>query len=106
MVRTSYDSLVINIKVDLLPLLVCQHAFQDGTSLLEEQWNGSPPEELDDYVSELCYIHRQVPSLLYMVDRPANELCLSISKLMIVDDRRIICGSANLNGEASFSDLS
>jgi phospholipase D1/2 len=31
---------------------------QDKTSLLDEKWNGTEQEELDCYVSELCYIHR------------------------------------------------
>ncbi|KAH9971878.1 hypothetical protein BGW80DRAFT_1318971 [Lactifluus volemus] len=55
---------------------VGQHALQDETRLVDEQWLGSKEEELNSYVSELSYIH---------------------SKLMIVDDRRVIMGSANLN---------
>lgn len=31
-----------------------------SSSLLDEQWNGSPEEELESFVSELCYIHRSV----------------------------------------------
>lgn len=31
-----------------------------GSSLLDEQWNGTPEEELESYVSEICYIHRFV----------------------------------------------
>ncbi|KAJ7886537.1 hypothetical protein B0H14DRAFT_2498500 [Mycena olivaceomarginata] len=48
----------------------------DRTSLLEEKWRWSEQEELDAYVSELLYIH---------------------TKLMIVDDKRVIMGSANIN---------
>jgi len=55
---------------------VGQHALQDKTELGDEQWLGSEEEELNSYVSELSYIH---------------------TKLMIVDDRRVIMGSANLN---------
>jgi len=55
---------------------VGQHALQDETELGDEQWLGSEEEELNSYVSELSYIH---------------------TKLMIVDDRRVIMGSANLN---------
>ncbi|KAI9435046.1 phospholipase D/nuclease [Lactarius indigo] len=55
---------------------VGQHALQDQTNLASEEWLGSEEEELNSYVSELSYIH---------------------TKLMIVDDRRVIMGSANLN---------
>jgi len=55
---------------------VAQHRLDDKTSLLEEKWLGTEEEELNAYVSELIYIH---------------------SKVMIVDDRRVIMGSANLN---------
>jgi len=55
---------------------VAQHRLQDNTSLLQEKWLGTEEEELNAYVSELVYIH---------------------SKVMIVDDRRVIMGSANLN---------
>ncbi|CCA77742.1 related to phospholipase D [Serendipita indica DSM 11827] len=55
---------------------IAHHAMIDDTSLLDEKWLGTEQEELDAYVSEILYIH---------------------SKLMIVDDRRVICGSANIN---------
>jgi len=55
---------------------VTQHMLSDSTSLLEEKWLGTEGEERNAYVSELLYIH---------------------SKVMIVDDRRVILGSANLN---------
>ena len=48
---------------------VVQHMLHDRTSLLEEKWLGTEEEERNAYVSELLYIH---------------------SKLMIVDDRRVI----------------
>lgn len=48
---------------------VVQHMLTDRTSLLDEQWLGTPEEEKNAYVSELLYIH---------------------SKVMIVDDRRVI----------------
>ncbi|KAH9971268.1 phospholipase D [Russula compacta] len=62
---------------------VGQHALQDVTELADEQWLGSETEELDSYVSELSYIH---------------------TKLMIVDDRRVIMGSANLNDRSQRGD--
>lgn len=48
---------------------VVQHMLADRTSLLEEKWLGTEEEEKNAYVSELLYIH---------------------SKVMIVDDRRVI----------------
>ncbi|EIM84706.1 phospholipase D/nuclease [Stereum hirsutum FP-91666 SS1] len=62
---------------------VGQHALKDRTELAEEQWLGSEEEELASYVSELSYIH---------------------TKLMIVDDRRVIMGSANLNDRSQKGD--
>ena len=48
---------------------VVQHMLRDTTSLLDEKWLGTEEEERNAYVSELLYIH---------------------SKVMIVDDRRVI----------------
>ncbi|KAF7314957.1 Phospholipase [Mycena indigotica] len=62
---------------------VAQHMLHDRTSLLDEKWLGTEQEELDAYVTELLYIH---------------------SKLMIVDDRRVIMGSANLNDRSQKGD--
>ncbi|KAH8990383.1 hypothetical protein EDB86DRAFT_2939025 [Lactarius hatsudake] len=62
---------------------VGQHALQDETGLATEKWLGSEEEELNSYVSELSYIH---------------------TKLMIVDDRRVIMGSANLNDRSQRGD--
>ncbi|KAH9926358.1 phospholipase D/nuclease [Amylocystis lapponica] len=62
---------------------VIQHMLTDRTSLLDEQWLGTEDEERFAYVSELLYIH---------------------SKLMIVDDRRVILGSANINDRSQKGD--
>ncbi|KDR66935.1 hypothetical protein GALMADRAFT_258822 [Galerina marginata CBS 339.88] len=62
---------------------VSQHMLADKTSLFDEEWLGTEEEELNAYVSELLYIH---------------------SKLMIVDDRRVIMGSANLNDRSQKGD--
>lgn len=48
---------------------VVQHMLSDRTNLLDEKWLGSEEEERNAYVSEVLYIH---------------------SKVMIVDDRRVI----------------
>ncbi|EON96350.1 putative phospholipase d protein [Phaeoacremonium minimum UCRPA7] len=47
-----------------------------GPSLESVSWQGSPESEIDAFVSEELYIH---------------------SKVLIADDRLVICGSANLN---------
>ncbi|OJA19475.1 hypothetical protein AZE42_04918 [Rhizopogon vesiculosus] len=62
---------------------VGQHRLLDKTNLTQEIWYGSEQEERDAYVSELVYIH---------------------SKVMIVDDRRVIMGSANLNDRSQKGD--
>jgi len=62
---------------------VAQHRLGDKTSLLEEKWLGTEEEELHAYVSEMIYIH---------------------SKVMIVDDRRVIMGSANINERSQKGD--
>ncbi|GLB42616.1 putative phospholipase d [Lyophyllum shimeji] len=62
---------------------VSQHMLSDRTGLEEERWLGTPDEELNAYVSELLYIH---------------------SKVMIVDDERVIMGSANINDRSQKGD--
>jgi phospholipase D1/2 len=49
---------------------------ESGPDLNTAPWHGPPELEMDAYVSEELYIH---------------------SKLLIADDRLVICGSANLN---------
>lgn len=48
----------------------------NGTDIRNVPWSGPPEAELDAFVSEELYIH---------------------TKVMIVDDQTVICGSANLN---------
>ncbi|KAF8057468.1 hypothetical protein FPV67DRAFT_564190 [Lyophyllum atratum] len=62
---------------------VAQHMLSDRTGLGEERWLGTEEEELNAYVSELLYIH---------------------SKVMIVDDERVIMGSANINDRSQKGD--
>lgn len=62
---------------------VCQHMLDDRSSLMDEKWLGTDEEELNSYVTELLYIH---------------------SKVMIVDDRRVIMGSANINDRSQKGD--
>ncbi|KDN33847.1 hypothetical protein RSAG8_13066, partial [Rhizoctonia solani AG-8 WAC10335] len=62
---------------------VAQHALADRTELKDEKWYGTEQEERDSYVSEVLYVH---------------------SKVMIVDDRRVIMGSANINDRSQKGD--
>ncbi|KAG6839474.1 hypothetical protein C0991_002258 [Blastosporella zonata] len=62
---------------------VAQHMLNDRTGLLDEKWLGTEEEELNAYVSELLYIH---------------------SKVMIVDDEKVIMGSANINDRSQKGD--
>lgn len=55
---------------------VVQHMLHDNTSLLDEKWMGTDEEEKSAYVSELLYIH---------------------SKVMIVDDQRVIVSALPLS---------
>merc|ERR1712000_51451 len=47
-----------------------------GPRVTDLRWDGNPEDEINSFVTEELYIH---------------------SKLLIVDDRLVICGSANLN---------
>ncbi|KAI0478475.1 phospholipase D/nuclease [Xylariaceae sp. FL0804] len=49
---------------------------EGGTDIREVPWNGSEEAEMDAFVTEELYIH---------------------TKVLIADDRLVICGSANLN---------
>lgn len=49
---------------------------EGGKDIREVPWNGSPEAEMDAFISEELYIH---------------------SKVLIADDKLVICGSANLN---------
>ncbi|CAK9780379.1 unnamed protein product [Cutaneotrichosporon oleaginosum] len=60
-----------------------QNALESGVSVNQEPWLGTEQEERDSIVTELLYIH---------------------SKIMIVDDRRVIIGSANLNDRSQNGD--
>jgi len=59
------------------------HVLQSGGSIMDERWYGSPEEERDAFVQEELYIH---------------------SKLLIVDDRRVLIGSANINDRSQNGD--
>lgn len=55
----------------------------NGPDLHSVPWNGSPESEIDAFVCEELYIH---------------------SKVLIADDRVVICGSANLNDRSQEGD--
>lgn len=56
----------------------------NGGKASEQKWDGDPEQEKENYVQEELYIH---------------------SKLLIVDDRTVICGSANINDRVCPSPL-
>jgi phospholipase D1/2 len=55
---------------------VAHHAMADTGNLVDEEWEGDPNDEVENWIQEELYIH---------------------AKLLIVDDRIVICGSSNLN---------
>ncbi|ORY59662.1 uncharacterized protein BCR38DRAFT_488681 [Pseudomassariella vexata] len=55
---------------------VAHHAMAEPGKLSDETWEGDPVDEVENWIQEELYIH---------------------AKLLIVDDRIVICGSSNLN---------
>jgi len=55
---------------------VAHHAMAESGPLAHEPWDGDPASEVPNWIQEELYIH---------------------AKLLIVDDRIVICGSSNLN---------
>lgn len=62
---------------------VARCSMLNGGDIRQVPWTGDPAKEMDSYVSEELYIH---------------------SKLLIADDRIVICGSANLNDRSQLGD--
>lgn len=62
-------------RIELAPS-VAHHAMAGTGKLSDEPWEGEPEEEVHNWIQEELYIH---------------------AKLLIVDDRIVICGSSNLN---------
>jgi phospholipase D1/2 len=57
--------------------------YMGGPRVSHLRWDGDPEEEINAFVSEELYVH---------------------SKLLIADDRLVICGSANLNDRSQLGD--
>ena len=55
---------------------VAHHAMAGQGPVSEEPWEGEPQDEVNHWIQEELYVH---------------------AKLLIVDDRVVICGSSNLN---------
>ncbi|KAI5861564.1 phospholipase D/nuclease [Durotheca rogersii] len=55
---------------------VAHHAMANTGKVSDEVWEGEPQEEIENWIQEELYVH---------------------AKLLIVDDRIVICGSSNLN---------
>ncbi|KAF3923416.1 hypothetical protein ABW21_db0206410 [Orbilia brochopaga] len=62
---------------------VAQCSMLGGGDVRDAPWTGNPEKEIDAFVSEELYIH---------------------SKVLIADDRIVICGSANLNDRSQLGD--
>lgn len=60
---------------------IADSAMLEGTSVSEQPWDGTREEEMPNIVQEELYIH---------------------AKLLIADDRIVICGSSNINDRVSF----
>jgi phospholipase D1/2 len=81
-------STIVGRRHDAVADTVGQHALQDETELRDEQWLGSEDEELNSCVFQThgwqsTYIRRAL-------HRYVSELSYIHTKLMIVDDRRVI----------------
>lgn len=72
---------------------VSQHLLDDRTTLLDEKWLGTEEEELNAYGT--CFLIGPISHKLifYPPHRYVSELLYIHSKLMIVDDRRVIVSS-------------
>jgi len=69
---------------------VVQHMLMDKTSLEDEKWLGTEEEELNAYV---MITHSLTRVNTYYSSSYVSELLYIHSKLMIVDDRRVIVSS-------------
>lgn len=69
---------------------VAQHMLSDRTGLLDEKWLGTQQEELDACVPFFVFILRTM--LMNELRRYVSELLYIHTKLMIVDDKRVIVG--------------
>ena len=71
---------------------VSQHRFEDKTSLLQEKWLGTEEEELNAWVfrlSSCCWLLLLIVPAFFLISY-VSELLYIHSKVMIVDDRRVI----------------
>ncbi|UKZ84929.1 uncharacterized protein TrAFT101_000813 [Trichoderma asperellum] len=70
-----YQRQAQSVKDDTLDTVSAAY-MRHGPNIADIPWDGEPEDEFDAFVSEQLYIH---------------------TKLLIADDRLVICGSANLN---------
>ncbi|RFU75968.1 phospholipase d [Trichoderma arundinaceum] len=70
-----YQRQARNVQDDTLDTVSSAY-MKHGPNIADIPWNGEPDDEFNAFVSEQLYIH---------------------TKLLIADDRLVICGSANLN---------
>ena len=69
---------------------VAQHRLQDNTSLLQEEWLGTEEEELNAWVFRLFFVLAAFADCMFFLISYVSELLYIHSKVMIVDDRRVI----------------
>ena len=71
-----------------------------GQDIRSVPWDSDLPE-IDAFITEELYIHSKVCSRFFFVDlhrlAPFESLTDIWTKVLIADDRIVICGSANLN---------
>lgn len=80
---------IVGRRHDSVADTVGQHALQDETELRDEQWLGSEEEELNSYVFLQTY-GRHGAYIPHALHRYVSELSYIHTKLMVVDDRRVI----------------
>ncbi|KAF2758863.1 phospholipase D/nuclease [Pseudovirgaria hyperparasitica] len=71
-----------------------------GEDIRNVPWEHGAMDEIDAFVSEELYVHSKV--CLYQLCRRFGQL--TCKKLLIADDRIVICGSANLNDRSQLGD--
>lgn len=74
--KRRFEENMEDLKQTKTSFSVAHHAMADTGPLSEEPWEGDAKDEVENWIQEELYIH---------------------GKLLIVDDRIVVCGSSNLN---------
>lgn len=82
---------------------VAHHCLMNTGSLMDEPWTGTEDSERDAYVTEELYIHSSTCTRVQ--SKYVTQLITRLpAEIMIVDDRRVIMGSANINERSQLGD--